>query len=272
MPIIADQHMHSSFSFDSKSEMTDMIEAAYNKGLKHITFTEHNDFDYPVSEQFPAGSWDLNVDSYLYDLLMAREDFYNKITVGFGVEVGMQESCFSKNNIMTNAQRFDFIIGSVHVVNGVDVYDDSFFKGRNAREAIDEYFDAVLTNIKKFKNYDVLGHLDYFTRRLPGGEADYKPSEHMDRIDEILRFLVENGKGLEVNTQTLARGLKNANPWPEVLKRYKELGGEIITVGSDAHKPEAIGAGFNNAAEIMQACGFNYYCMFVNRSPLFQSI
>lgn len=272
MPIIADQHIHSSFSFDSKTEMKDMIESAYKKGLKHIAFTEHNDFDYPVSKEYPKGSWELNVDSYLYDLLMARDEFYGKITIGFGIEVGMQTGCFSQNNILTNSQQFDFIIGSVHLVNGVDTYDKAFYEGRSAKEALNEYFDTVYANIQKFKNFDVLGHLDYLTRKLPNNEADYNPNEYMDKIDAILKYLVEHEKGLELNTQALVRGLKYPNPWPEVLKRYKELGGEIITVGSDAHTPDGIGGGFDKAAEFLQANGFNYYCMFVNRSPLFQSI
>lgn len=269
MPILADQHMHTDFSYDSSAPMEEMIGAAVEKGLKHVAITEHNDFNYPVSEQFPKGCWDLNVDSYLYDLLTMREKFAGKATIGFGIEVGLQESILKENSSLTDSQNFDFVIGSVHLVNGVDTYDEKFYRGRTPSEAINEYFDSVLANINKFKNFDVLGHLDYLTRTLPGHEADYKPSDYKDKIDEILKVLVENNKGLELNTQTLGKGFKYPNPWPEVLKRFNELGGEIITIGSDAHKPEAIGAGFDVAEEILKDTGFRYYCVYHYRMPAF---
>ena len=272
MPILADQHMHSAFSFDSKAEMEDMVKGSIAKGLKHIAFTEHNDFLYPVSEEFPKGAWDLNVDSYLFDLLTMRDTYVRDIHIGFGIEIGMQPTALQQNIILANSQPFDFIIGSVHLVNGVDTYDPKFYEGRSANEAINEYLDDVLKNIKSFHNYDVLGHLDYLTRTLPGGEDDYKPSEYTDKIDEILSILVAKEKGLELNTQALQRGLKNPNPCPLILKRYRELGGEIVTVGSDAHKPEAIGGCFDKASDILKEAGFNYYTVFTARVPVFEKL
>lgn len=264
MPILADQHTHSSFSADSKASMESMIDSAMAKGLRHICFTEHNDFKYPESEKFPKGTWDLNIDSYLYDLLTYREKYDGKINIGFGVEIGLQDIAVKENTVLANSQKFDFIIGSVHVVNGVDTYEPSFYEGRPVKEAINEYFDCVIKNVGLYKSYDVLGHLDYLTRTLPGHENDYRPDDYMDKIDVILKTLIHNGKGLELNTQTLGKGYKYPNPWPEVLKRYKELGGEIITIGSDAHKPEAVAAGFDKAGSLLTSLGFKYYSIFTS--------
>ncbi len=269
MAILADQHMHSSFSFDSEAPLKDMVESAIRKGLNHINITEHNDFDFPVSEEFPEGCWDLNVDSYLYDLLRLREAYKDKITIGFGMEIGLREDSFRKNAVLTRNHDFDFIVGSVHLVRDIDTYDDRFYEGRSAKEAFNEYFDTVIANIKKFQNFDVLGHLDYLTRRVPGGESAYNPMDYADKIDEILDILLENEKGLELNTQTLGKGLEYPNPWPQVLKRYKEKGGEIITVGSDAHKPEDIAVGFDKAATILADCGFKYYTVFKDRTATY---
>lgn len=267
MPIKADQHMHTSFSFDSEAPMEDMVESSINKGLSHITFTEHNDFNYPVSENYPKGCWDLNVDSYLYDLLMLREKYEKKIEIGFGMELGLQPDACNKNTLLAFSQDYDFIIGSIHLVNKVDTYDEKFNSKKPVENTINEYLDEVIKNITKFKEFDVLGHLDYLTRVLPGREDDYNPSLYMDKISEILSILIKDGKGLELNTQTLGKGYKYANPWPEVLKRYKDLGGEIVTVGSDAHSPAVIAAGFDKAEGFLKDCGFNYYTVFHHRVP-----
>lgn len=270
MPILADQHMHTSFSFDSKASMKDMIDSAINKGLKHINITEHNDFEYPVDEKNPVGCWDLNVDSYLYELLNLREVYKDKIQIGFGIEIGMQEVAFRKNAVLAHSHEFDYCIGSIHLVNGVDTYDPKYYEDKTPKAAFEEYYDCVIRNIRQFQNFDALGHLDYLTRKIPGGEDVYSPLDYIDRVDEIFNILIKDEKGLELNTQAFARGFKNPNPCPALLKRYKELGGEIIVVGSDAHTPEGIAAGFDIAEEMLKDAGFKYYCVFKDRIPTFQ--
>ena len=103
-------------------------------------------------------------------------------------------------------------------------------------------------------------------------EQEYSYGRFADEIDEILRYLIEHGKGLEVNTAGLKYGLPFAHPHPDVLKRYKKLGGEIITVGADAHKPEHVGYDFNIVDNILEACGFKYYAEFIKRAPVFRKI
>jgi histidinol-phosphatase (PHP family) len=269
MPILSDQHLHSSFSADSKAPMKDMIEAALSKGLKHVTFTEHNDFEAPGSKFYPEGSWDLNVDSYLYELLKLREEYRDRIYVGFGIEIGLLEEAFRKNAILALSHEFDFVIGSVHFIGGLDIYDEKYCESRNVKSALFDYFDSIMKNIVKFNNFDVLGHIDLPIRVMPWPEDDYKPSDHLDKIDEILNFLIENEKGLELNMASLAKGKKNPCPHPEILKRYKELGGELITVGSDAHKPENMATHFDLAYDLLKDCGFKYYCTYENRTATY---
>lgn len=267
MAILADQHMHSEHSFDSEAGMDKMIESAINKGLNQICFTEHNDYDYPVSENFPKDCWNCNVDAYLYDLLTTRDNYEGKIKVNFGLEVGLQESCVEKNQMLVNSNMFDFIIGSIHLVNKIDTYEPVYFEGKSTKQAIDEYFEAMLKNIKLFNDFDVLGHMDYIVRTLPAGEDAYKPSDYTDYIESILDFLIKNGKGIEINTSALVKGFKMPNPHMNIIKRYKEKGGEIITVGSDAHTPENIAGKFNVAEDILKAAGFDYYTVFKYRIP-----
>lgn len=270
MPILADQHMHSSYSFDSKSSLREMVESAIAKGLTHINITEHNDFEYPESEMFPKGSWDLNVDSYLYELLKLRSEYEDKITIGFGIEIGMQECAFRKNAVLGRSHEFDFVIGSIHLVNGIDTYEPRYFEGKTVKQAVDEYYEAMLRNLRQFTNFDVLGHMDYIARTIPGGESNYNAMDYKNYIDEVINILLENEKGIEINTSSLwKKGFSQPNPCIDIVKMYKEKGGEIITVGSDAHKPENIAGAFDVAEDILKECGYKYYSVFKDRIPTY---
>lgn len=272
MPITADFHMHSSYSGDSDTPMEQMIEQAISVGMKQICFTEHQDYDYPPSDEIPADYFLVNTDAYLYDLLRYKEKYASQIQVLFGIELGLQPHLMREHARYIKSFDFDFVIGSSHTCNGRDPYYPSFYEGRPEEDAYREYFESILENIKKFKNFDVYGHLDYVVRYGPNKDAEYTYEKYQDIFDKILKLLLENEKGLEINTGGLKYGLKEANPSIAVLKRYRELGGEIITVGSDAHVPSYIGYEFEKAAEILKACGFSYYTTFQNRLPEFHKL
>lgn len=269
MAIISDCHMHSNHSGDSTEPMEEMIKSAISKNLKTICLTEHNDFDFPDSEEGPGSIFLLNVDSYLYELLKLREKYQNQIKILFGLELGLMPSVNRKNAVLAKSYDFDFIIGSSHLVNGKDPYYPSYYEGRDDEEAYREYFEATLTNIQKFSNYDVYGHLDYIVRYGKTKDQFYTYDKYKDILDKILETLLENGKGIEVNTGGLKKGLKDVNPCMDILKRYRELGGEIITIGSDAHKASDIAYEFNKASDILTECGFKYYTIFEKRIPEF---
>ena len=267
MSIQADFHIHSYHSFDSEAKMEDMINAALNKGLKHICFTEHMDHNFPPSPEYPEGAWECNVDSYLYELLGHRAAYDRQIEVRFGLEIGLQESVIRDNAITARSHEFDFIIGSIHVVNGFDTYLPAYFEGKTTKQAILEYYETMLRNIQKFENFDVLGHIDYIVRTLPEGEGAYKPSDYMDIVDEILNIIIEREKGIEINTAALVKGFTNPNPHRDIVKRYKELGGKIITFGSDAHTPERVATHFEEMTELAKKSGFTEYYTFKKRVP-----
>lgn len=271
MPITADCHLHSHHSGDSDSPMEEMILRGIELGLKTMCFTEHNDFLYPDS---PDGSGDiflLNADSYLYELIQLKEKYADCIQILFGVELGLQPEteCFRKNAVFAKSYDFDFIIGSSHICHGRDPYYPDFYEGRSEEEAYREYFTSILENIKKFQNFDVYGHLDYVVRYGPNKDAVYSYDRYKDVLDPILLALIEREKGLEINTGGLKEGLKDLHPCTDVLKRYRELGGELITIGSDAHKPEDLAKHFDRAGQVLKDCGFTHYCIFEKRTPHF---
>lgn len=272
MPITADCHLHSSHSGDSHAPMEDMILQGISKGLTTMCFTEHNDFEYPDSPEGSGTQFLLNTDSYLYDLIQLKEKYADKIRILFGVELGLQPQIVRQNAVYAKSYDFDFIIASSHLCHGRDPYYPSFYEGRTDEEAYREYFESILENIKKFSNFDVYGHLDYVVRYGTSKDQDYSYEKYKDIFDEILTLLLEKEKGIELNTGGLARGLKDLNPCMGVLKRYRELGGEIITIGSDAHTPARIADSFERACDVLKECGFKYYAIFEKRTPEYHKL
>ena len=174
--------------------------------------------------------------------------------------------------MFARAHDYDFIIGSSHISKGKDPFFQSFYEGRTEALAYQEYFESILENIKCFYDYDVYGHLDYSVRYLPKDAAPYSAAKYLDQIDEILRRLISAGKGLDINSKALYSGLSEPNPCTDILRRYHELGGEILTFGSDAHSPENIARCFEKLKDIVTSLGFTNYCTFENRIPAFHRL
>lgn len=268
MSIVADSHLHSSFSGDSDADMESMVLKAIDLGLKKICFTEHQDFDFIYTKDEPSDYFEVNTDQYLYHLLGLREKYKNQITVNFGIELGMQTDIARKNAIYAKSHDFDFIIASSHLCNKKDPYlQEEFFGGRDEKEAYHEYFAYMYECIKTCMAFDVYGHLDYIFRYGPTKMENVTFDEYKDDIDKILKLLINNEKGIEVNSSGYAYGMNGPHPNKDILKRYHELGGEIITVGSDAHKPEDIARNFKEVEELLKECGFKYYAVFDGRMP-----
>ena len=273
MSITSDFHIHTAFSEDSDAPMRDVIESGISKGLTHMCFTEHMDINFPTSEEFPnPGAFEVNTDSYLYELLKMRDEYEGKIKLLFGIELGIQTSCLKEIAAYAKSYDFDFIIASSHLVRGMDICWPSFYEGRSDEEAYREYFESELENIKKFKNFDVYGHLDYVVRYGASKDQNYSYEKYRDLFDRMLEELIDNEKGIEINTAGLRKGLSFAHPHIDILKRYKELGGEIITIGSDAHFAKDVAADFNVAEDMLKECGFKYYTVFENRIPEYKKL
>lgn len=272
MTLPSDYHLHTHNSGDSDASMEAMIESAINRGLSEICFTDHMDMDYPITEDIPKDYFLLDTPSYKKELYKFKEIYKDKITIKFGVEIGMQEHIASQNTGYAHSESFDFVIASMHLVDGQDPYYPEFWEGRDVKEVFRHYFELTLENLRLFDDYCVLGHLDYLARYAPKGNNPYSYSAYSDIIDAILIHLINNDKGLDFNTSRLFRSGDPTNPSPDVLKRYKELGGRIITFGSDAHSPEGIAGAFEKASIIAKKCGFDEYCTFENREPIFHKL
>lgn len=274
--IQADMHMHTWFSTDSEACPRDMADEAVRKGLKTICFTDH--FDKDDLEWGEEGIFD--VDAYFVEMQKLQEEYAGKLNIRIGIELGLRTYLKDYYEELTKKYPFDFVIGSVHNVpykkdaEGNILYTDpaaeKLFTDRTDKEAYRLMMETTLENVRTSDCFQTLGHLDYVVRYGKSREKEYSYTDYADIIDEILKLLIEKEKGLEVNSAGLKYGLPFAHPHPDVLKRYRELGGEIITIGADAHKPEHIAYDFAKAEEILKSCGFKYYTEFFEQKPVFK--
>lgn len=249
-----------------------MIKKGISLGLTSMCFTEHMDMDYVYIKPEEQGIFELNTDSYLYELATLKSKYEGQIKILFGVELGVQPHLRRELALYAKSFPFDFIIASSHLCNGKDPYYPYFYEGRSDEEAYREYFTSILGNLKAFNNFDVYGHLDYVVRYGKTKDAEYSYEKYQDILDQILETLLEKEKGIEINTGAISYQLKDLNPCTGIIRRYRELGGEIITIGSDAHDPDNIARGFDRAASLLTECGFKYYATFENRMPEFHRI
>ncbi len=263
-----DTHMHTHFSSDSDAASREMIQAAINKGLSGICFTDHLDIDYPEKPDL----FQIDFSAYFAELLQVQAEAPSDLSVHIGLELGLQPHLAQELTPLIKKYPFDFIIGSSHVVNHQDLYFPAFYLGKTEDEAYREYFESVLENIAVFDCFDVYGHIDYVVRYGPNTNTYYTYDKFSDLINEILTTLIQKGKGIEINTGGFKYGLGHPNPTEEILKRYRELGGEIITIGADAHKPEHVAYDFAKVPEILKDAGFSYYTVFKNRKPEFHKL
>ena len=263
----ADVHMHCGFSNDSETRPEDMVESAIAKGLSVICFTDHYDKD-----NLDWGDEAIfDVESYFQKVIELQEEYRDQIDIRIGAEIGMQPYLAEYYQNFIAQHPFDFVIGSVHSVLEHDVALD-FFQKHSDPEGYKIYFEEMLQDVQKIKSYDVLGHLDYIVRYSNQGSKGFDLNDYMDIIEEILKQVIAHGKGIEMNMSGLKYGLGAPHPQPEIIKRYRELGGEIITVGADGHIPEHIAYDYHLADDILKSCGFKYYTEFKGRKPLFVKI
>lgn len=288
MAILSDYHLHTAFSADSKAPMEAQIQAAINAGLQSICFTEHVDLDSPfrnTPSDDPEGDFHVDYPAYREMYLLMKERYAGRIRIFFGLELGLRASM--KSALVSYVREhpdFDFIIGSTHSAqDGMDPYYSSFFEEGSAEDGFDPYrayFEQALKNVQSFTDFDSYGHLDYIFRcgpRSADGSCEERTSSHLyeryqDVIDPLLSLLICHDKALEINTSPLMKGFPETNPGKAVLRRYHDLGGRLITVGSDAHRSEAVAFGFDRAAALLAECGFTGYVTYEKRRPVWHSL
>lgn len=265
-----DYHIHSSFSGDSEMDIMAAVEKAVQIGLKEIAITDHLDYLWPdKSTMFEM----IEPDKYHKAVEDANKVFGNRITVKKGIEIGIQPDCIAQSKKFLEGWNYDFVILSIHCVDGMDISEGIFYQGKTPEEAFKRYYEEVLFAVNHFEQFNVIGHLDFIRRYIP--DPFFKKPVYScfyEIIDKILKTLISKNKGIEVNTSGFRYGLNSFTPEFELVKRYKKLGGSIITVGSDSHSPEYVGSNINQAVELIKSAGFKHITLFNNMNPHFYKL
>ena len=260
-----DTHMHTHFSGDSNADPAAMARSAIEKNLAGICITDHLDYDYPDEPDL----FTIDFPQYEKEIRQLQADFFFFFNINFGIELGFQPHLAKKHHEILQEMDFDFVIGSSHVVHGLDPYYPAYYEGRSEHAAYLEYFESIVENIAAFHEFDVYGHIDYVVRYGPEKNKNYSYDKYKDVIDAILRQLIAHGKGIELNMAGFKYGLGHPNPTEEILHRYRKLGGEIITIGADGHAPDQIAWDFDKVPQLLKAAGFDYFTVFTKRKPEF---
>ena len=264
--IKSDYHSHTNHSFDSDAPPDVMVKQAIKLGLEELVITDHIDFTFPDCKIVSPHGVAANVAA----IRETAERFKRQIKLPVGVELGLRPDCADICRDIVTAFDFDFVIGSVHEVDGVDFYYYPELFGNNTKQqAYDKYFETTLSVVQTCDYYDVLGHLDYVERYATYADARLDYNNHREIVDAILRVLIDKGKGIEINTSGLAYGLGRTHPQAAIVARYAELGGEIITIGSDAHKPGRIAFGFDVVEDMLRELNIKYIARFDGRKVRF---
>ncbi len=263
-----DNHIHSKFSTDSHMDAEEACKKAVETGLKGLVFTDHVDYDFPDFDE----SFLIDYNEYFSFFSKLKDKWASKLEVLIGVEMGFQPHVTDKINNTLNQFDFDFVINSVHIIEHKDPYAGAYFTGKTQQQAYERYLEEILCSVKAYDNYDIIGHIGYVARYGKYEDKPLRYKDYSDIIDEILKAVIEKGKGIELNTSGLRSDLGCPIPGYDVIKRYFELGGEVITVGSDSHFAEHLGHSFCEALEHLKSIGFKHVVHFEKRKPVFEKI
>lgn len=276
--MFVDYHVHTEFSDDSVYPMEQVVQDAIRMGLDEICFTDH--VDYGVKDDWNSGKEVVyrngeplaNVDypRYVEQIRRMQERYGDRITIRLGLEFGIQMHTIPQFQALYKKYPFDFIILSVHQVEDKEFWTQDFQRGRTQKEYNERYYEEMLNLVNSYRDYSVLGHMDLIVRYDRQGIYPFEKVKPY--VEQILRQVIRDGKGLEFNTSFHRYGLADTTPSREILKLYRELGGRIITLGSDSHKPEHLGACIQEGKALLKSMGFGEFCTYEGMEPVFHPL
>lgn len=276
--MFCDYHVHTSYSDDSTYEMKDVVKDAIAMGMQEICFTDHVDYgiklDWDQKEKMVMRDGkplaNVNYPLYFSEIADLKRKYGKRISIKQGMEFGIQTHTMAQYEKLFSAYDFDFIILSCHQVDNQEFWTQDFQRHKTQKEYNERYYQEIKDVIERYKHYSVLGHLDLITRYDQAGT--YPFSALKAQLEAILKTVIADGKGIEVNTSSHRYGLKDLTPARDILRLYRDLGGKIITIGSDSHKKEHLGAYIEETKKELKAMGFAYFCTFEKMQPIYHEL
>lgn len=261
-----DSHTHSDNSHDGHAPISLMCEVAASKELMGFAITDHCECDDPklnMINRFAAVQ---------FEILKAQASFRDQMTVTCGIELGQAVYAPDVAEALLAKYKFDFVLASLHNNPGEVDFCHVDFRGKDIHQLLSAYYDNVL-KLAQWNKFDSLAHLTYPLRYIQGFQkipVDMQPYDEV--IREILKTIAQNGKAIEINTSTLGQDLGMTMPSLDYVKLFKELGGEYVTIGSDAHWAKHIGSYLDVGMDMLKEAGFEYLTVFRRREPMMLKI
>ncbi|HAN21319.1 MAG: hypothetical protein A2Y15_07245 [Clostridiales bacterium GWF2_36_10] len=272
-----DYHMHSLYSGDipkgKGNSVDELCETAIARGFTEIAITDHCDIDGIYYGAFPK----LDINGVYRDILRVREKYFDKLSLLFGIEIGQASHMPLETNLLLERYPFDYVIGSVHSVRGIIDFAELKINEVTDAELL-LLWDKYILEMKElihWGNFCTLAHITYPFRYLKfAGREKLLDLENKGRelFEEILKAIIQKGISLEVNTSGIRQGLGQTMPNDDLIRFYKELGGEMITIGSDAHYARDLGVDIKETREKLKAFGFKYITRYKNRKPFLEKM
>lgn len=255
-----DYHAHTDTSCDSKATMAQMCQAALDRGIHEIAFTDHFD----VHPKDHCGLY-YRPDRYFEVLEAAREQFGPLgLAIRAGVEVGEPHRFGDTHAPVLEKYPYDIVLGSLHWLGDMSMFNRNYFRSYKLEEVLTAYFGELQQMIRA-GGFDVVAHVDVFKRVGTQVYGALDSAQWEDWLRPVWRECIDAGIGIEINTASLRRGVDEMHPGPAALRWYREMGGEILTLGSDGHQPDHVGAGLDAAVEMARAAGFTQVAVFEQR-------
>lgn len=276
--MFADYHVHTSYSDDSSYPMEQVVNDAIRLGIKELCFTDH--VDYNIKPDWDSGSQiqivggrpiaNVNYPLYTEEIARLKEAYKDQITLKLGLEFGIQTHTIPKYEALFSKYPFDFILLSVHQVDDLEFWTQDFQKGRTQSQYNQRYYEELLSVVRRYKHYSVLAHLDLIARYDLAGPYPFERIQPV--VTEILKTVIADGKGIEVNTSCRRYGLTDLTPSRQILRLYRDLGGRILTLGSDSHCPQHLGAYIPETKQALAGMGFESFCTYEGMVPQFHPL
>ena len=276
--MFVDYHVHTDYSDDSDYPMEDVVKDAIRLGMDEICFTDHVDYgakvDWDSVEEIPYcnGHAMVNVDypAYVEEIRSLGERYGRRLAIKMGLEFGMQKHTIPQFEALYRRYPFDFIILSVHQIEDKGFWSQEFQQGRTQKEYNERDYEELLYLVRHYQNYSVLGHLDLVLRYDKQGIYPFHYVKHY--VEEILAEVIKNGKGVEINTSSHRYGVADSTPSKKILTMYHEMGGEILTLGSDSHAPAHLGTYMEESKKLLKEIGFRSFCTYEKMQPVFHEL
>jgi len=259
--------------------MEEVVKDAIRLNLEEIAFTDHVDYGVKPdrnSNEMPPRFYDgmpiLNVDypAYFAEIAQLKAKYGDKIRLLAGLEFGIQVHTIERYQKLFSQWPLEFVILSIHQVEDQEFWTQDFQRGRTQKEFQLRQYQELLDMVKLYKDYSVVGHVDSIKRYDQNQEFPF--AQYRDILEEVFKIVIADGKGIEVNTSGKRYGLPDFHPSMEILRLYRECGGEIITVGSDSHKPNHLASYIKVARDHLRELGFRYTCSYEDMDPIFHPL